>query len=194
VIIYVGALGGWYLTDKLVTFLSVAHEADSTALPVILTQSAQGPITEKLEQCGISAYRVLSVPPAEVPDYLKAADLAVSFIKECYSKLASSPTKVAEYLAAGLPVICNAGIGDLDEVIGRDRVGVIVRDLDEDGYRRALEQLEDLRESSGLAERCTASAARRFDLEHVGAARYARLYRRLLAEEHEPAVCASTAK
>ena len=35
VIIYVGALGGWYLTDELVSFMSVAQEADPSTLPII---------------------------------------------------------------------------------------------------------------------------------------------------------------
>ena len=48
--------------------------------------------------------------PGEVPRYLKAADVAISFIKPCYSKQSSSPTKIAEYLASGLPVVCNAGL------------------------------------------------------------------------------------
>ena len=64
VIIYVGALGGWYLTDELVSFLSVAQEADPSTLPIILTQSDKGMIIEKLELAGVSDYRVLRVTPA----------------------------------------------------------------------------------------------------------------------------------
>ena len=54
----------------------------------------------------------------------------MSFIKPCLSKLSSSPTKVGEYLAAGLPVISTAGIGDVDDLLtgrnngGRGPVGV----------------------------------------------------------------------
>src|SRR5687768_7432269 len=36
------------------------------------------------------------------PSYLSAADAGLSFIKSCFSKIASSPTKNAEYLACGL--------------------------------------------------------------------------------------------
>ena len=40
--------------------------------------------------------------PVFSPVELAMADAGLSFIKPCLSKLASSPTKLAEYLAAGL--------------------------------------------------------------------------------------------
>ena len=140
-------------------------------------------ITGTLERLGVpeSAFLVRPVPPPDVPRYLKAADLAVSFIKPSFSKQASSPTKIAEYLACGLPVVCNAGVGDLDSLIDEDRVGVIVRDLSREGYREALEEIDRLAAEGGLSSRCLASARRRFDLETVGGARYLRLYSRLHA-------------
>ncbi|HEX8292532.1 MAG TPA: hypothetical protein VF570_12295, partial [Pyrinomonadaceae bacterium] len=105
----------------------------------------------------------------------------VSFIRACYSKLSSSPTKIAEYLAAGLPVVTNAGIGDVDEVIEGDRVGVVLRDFDDESFTRALAGVEALRAEGDLAGRARASAERRFDIERVGGAKYRRLYRRLAA-------------
>jgi hypothetical protein len=34
-----------------------------------------------------------------------------------FSKQASSPTKLAEYLAMGLPCECNSGVGDVDRIM-----------------------------------------------------------------------------
>jgi glycosyltransferase involved in cell wall biosynthesis len=156
---------------------------------MVLTQSRPELITEPLRKRGIGPDHslVCSVPAVEIPRYLKAADLAISFIKPCYSKLSSSPTKLAEYLAAGLPVICSAGIGDIDEVIENDWVGVLVRDFSREAYRLALAEAENLRQDPHISDRCRASASRRFDLEQVGGMRYRRLYRRLLAHgEIEP--------
>jgi glycosyltransferase involved in cell wall biosynthesis len=127
---------------------------------------------------------VRKITPLEIPRYLKAADVAVSLIKPCYSKQSSSPTKMAEYLAAGLPVICNAGIGDTDEQVETDRVGVLLREFNEAAYTRALAEVGALARDTDTAARCRASAARRFDLATVGGARYLRLYQRLLADAH----------
>lgn len=182
VLVYVGALGGWYLTEETAELLAVAHEEDAKTFSLVLTQSRPEMIAEPLRARGVADadFLVRKVAPAEVPRYLKAADIAVSFIKPCYSKLSSSPTKLAEYLASGLPVVCNAGIGDVDEVVEGERVGVVVHELKREAYREALRAADALRREPDAAGRCRDCAARRFDLERVGGERYLRLYRRLL--------------
>jgi len=181
VIVYVGALGGWYLTDEMAELMAVARHEDASTFSMVLTQSPPEMIIRRLNSLGMdqSDYLVKKVLPENVPRYLKAADFAVSLIKPCYSKMSSSPTKMAEYLASGLPVISNAGIGDLDELIGEDKVGVILDDLNRESYRRALEEMRRLLLEHGIAERCRDSARNRFDLAGVGGVRYRRLYQRM---------------
>jgi glycosyltransferase involved in cell wall biosynthesis len=182
VLVYTGGLGGWYLTEELVQFLSVAHQQDSRTFSLILTQSAPQRIAEPMRRRGIrdQDFLVRRVAPDEIPRYLEAADLALSFIKPCYSKLSSSPTKLAEYLASGLPVICSAGIGDMDGIIESSRVGVLLREFTREAYSEALAAAAALRREPEIAERCRAAARRHFDLTSIGGARYQRLYHRLL--------------
>lgn len=184
VLVYVGALGGWYLTEELAEFLATAHAQDPQTFSLILTQSPPEKLTARLQALGVQPENVLvrGVPPAEVPRYLKAADVALSFIKPCFSKLSSSPTKIAEYLASGLPVVSNAGIGDVDEMILGARVGVILREFTPAAYQTALAETETLLAEADLAARCQTTAQTQFDLGTVGGARYRGLYRRLLAK------------
>lgn len=186
VVVYVGSLDGWYLTDEMADLLAVMHQQDRRVFSLILTQSPSTMIISRLKERGIGEenYKICKISPAEMPSYLNAADVAVSFIKPCFSKLSSSPTKIAEYLAAGLPVICNAGIGDLDELIETDRVGVLLRDFNEQSYMRALDELRDLERDVALPARCRSSAIARFDLVRIGGARYRRLYERMLVAEN----------
>ena len=63
--------------------------------------------------------------------------------------------KVSEYLATGLPVVTNAGVGDMDELLTRTSTGVVlsafsVRDFD-DGARDLLRLLDS---DPGVATRC----------------------------------------
>jgi glycosyltransferase involved in cell wall biosynthesis len=181
VLVYVGALGGWYLTEELAELIAVACRRDPTVYPMILTQSDPEMILGPLERLGVARSQVLvqGVEPRAIPRYLKAADVALSLIKPCYSKLSSSPTKLAEYLASGLPVLCNAGIGDVDAVIEDDRVGVIFRELNAAGYERALSEIDALCGDPEVADRCRTAARERFDLGTVGGTRYRRLYARV---------------
>jgi glycosyltransferase involved in cell wall biosynthesis len=185
VIIYIGSLGGWYLTDEMAELMALAHYEDASTFLMVLTQSPPEMITGRLDALGVaqSDYFVKKVAPEDAPRYLKAADFAVSLIKPCYSKMSSSPTKIAEYLASGLPFITNAGIGDLDDLIAEDNVGVILDAFNRESYGRALEGIKVLSLDRGIAERCRESARRRFDLAGVGGVRYRRLYRKVFGRE-----------
>ncbi len=114
----------------------------------------------------------------------------MAFIKPCRSKAASSPTKVGEYLAAGLPVIANAGIGDLDGLLSGEPeeeapVGVLVEPFDagmlEQGVRRIVELVNDPQ----TRDRCRRVARRHLDLVSVGWRRYRGMYEALIGQARQ---------
>lgn len=181
VLVYVGALGGLYPTEEIAQFLAAAHEHDRTTFSMVLTQSPPDVLARRLGDLGVASADCLvrKVPVAEIPRYLKAADVALSMKRPGYSQASCSPTKIAEYLASGLPVISSAGIGDTDEILEQDQVGVVFREFNRRAYTQALQEAEALLLTDDVRERCRASAGTRFNLEEVGGRRYRRLYHRL---------------
>jgi glycosyltransferase involved in cell wall biosynthesis len=118
-----------------------------------------------------------------VPSFLSAADAGLAFIKPSFSKLASSPTKFAEYLGCGLPLIINSGVGDADELINREGVGALVREFNEAEYSSALDVIENLNaDPEQTRKRTRVVAERLFDVRRVGAERYAELYEQILSK------------
>jgi glycosyltransferase involved in cell wall biosynthesis len=115
-----------------------------------------------------------------VPSYLSAADAGISFIKPCFSKLASSPTKNGEYLACGLPLILNAGIGDSDVLATEWNIGALVTEFTEENYSQAIDKIEQLVNDADIRTRTRSVAKLHFDLESVGGVKYAALYERVL--------------
>lgn len=184
VAVYVGAFGGWYMTKETADLFGAMRERDPETFALILTQSKREVFEPLLKTHGYGEtdYFIGRVPSSEIPRYLSAADIAVSFIKPCYSKLASSPTKNAEYLACGLPIIANAGVGDVDSLIEKNGVGVLVKDFSADDYLEALSKIEF---STDNSNNCRETARREFDLEDVGGLRYRKLYRFLLQSEEQ---------
>lgn len=178
VYVYLGALGGWYLTREMAALFHAALERTPTARALVITQSNPAQITGPFAALGgdVSRITCLRAAPAEVPRLLRAADVAVSLIKPSYSKQASSPTKLAEYLAAGLPVIANTGVGDVDTLVRQGRVGILLRDFSRQGFNQALADMDQLRQDPELVERCRQVAEQGFDLVSVGGARYRDLY------------------
>jgi glycosyltransferase involved in cell wall biosynthesis len=124
-------------------------------------------------------FHVSGVPADEVPALLRRSRLGISFRKPTFSQIAASPTKISEYLAAGLPVVSNQGIGDTDDLLESERVGLIVGDFDGANLILAAEKALSLAGETDIAARCRAAAKTHFDLGSVGGARYLNLYRRL---------------
>ena len=184
VVAYIGAFGGWYLTEDTGNFFGAARQRYPSAFALVLTQSPPELIHGLLSKQGYGDGDIMiaKVLPSEIANYLPAADVAVSFIKRCYSKQASSPTKNAEYLACGLPIVANAGVGDVDSLIVENEVGAIVADLSPAGYAEALSKVGNLGDIGG---RCRRVARALFDLESVGGERYRRIYTRLLPDSFE---------
>ncbi len=178
VLLYLGALNGWYLSEEMAQFFAAAFQQDHANLPVVITQSDGAGMAKRLIELGLQPgnFLIRSASPQEVPGLLAAADVAISFIKPSFSKKASSPTKIGEYLASGVPVLCNSGIGDTDQVITGERVGVMLHEFNLQAYGSAMQQMLELLRDPGIHERCREVAFRHFDLQRVGAERYARLY------------------
>lgn len=179
VIAYVGSFGGWYLTDEMFEFFDAAREADPSIFIMMLTQRDKAMVIDRLTAAGFGKTDIFvdRLLPSEIPQYLNAADAGLSFIKRCYSKQSSSPTKNAEYLAAGLPIIANPGVGDVDSQITEHNVGVIVEQFDRESYIDAVDRLRML---GDIRERCRDAASTVFDLETIAGMRYRRLYVRIL--------------
>jgi hypothetical protein len=82
VIAYLGSFGGWYMTDEMTDFLAVAHNQDPATFSMILTQSPRQMVIDRMTRLDIEPkkFLVTEVTPDEVPRYIEAADLAISFI------------------------------------------------------------------------------------------------------------------
>ncbi len=185
VIAYAGSLGSWYLADEMADLMQAAREQDGSTFALILTQSAPDIMAKRLRKRGFGDedFLVTKIPHGEIPKYLSAADIALSFIKPCFSKLSSSPTKIAEYLASGIPIITNRGVGDVAEVIEKHQSGAVVEDFSRESYIESLRKIAELRQTSDLYENCVTSAKEEFDLEVVGGAKYRLLYKLLMVDD-----------
>jgi glycosyltransferase involved in cell wall biosynthesis len=187
VLVYVGKFGGWYMEREMVDFFDAARAVLDDPVFLIVTQEDRASIERELARHEIPAsdYVITSAPPEQLGRLLAAADVGISFIRRCLSKISSSPTKVGEYLGAGLPVISSAGIGDLDSLLGAGGVGVLVEGFADDDYRAAATELRALMADPATAGRCRALARARLSLAEIGIPRYDALYREVSARRRE---------
>jgi glycosyltransferase involved in cell wall biosynthesis len=185
-IVYVGKLGGWYMAEEMVVFVSVAMDVFPNLRWQVWTQSNPTYLQQIITNYELDGRVSIGHISAElILKELAKAHAGLCFIKPCLSKLASSPTKVGEYLAAGLPVVCSGEIGEVEALLTgaaarkNAPVGVIVREFTEKGCREALSTLLDLLGDPETPQRCRAVVEECLDLERVGWVRYQQVYQSL---------------
>ncbi len=187
VVVYSGSIDGWYLTEDMADFFAefLRQGRDAHFLWLIPAEAERVQSLMHERNIPTDRYTIRGVASREVASYLSASDAGLALIKPCFSKLASSPTKTAEYLACGLPVIINAGIGDSDLLVTEEHAGALLHALDSEGYAKAISEIESLAAQPGTRLRMREIADRLFDVSKVGVDRYTSLYNRVLQPHQE---------
>ena len=188
VLVYSGTVGSWYWTAEMVEFFAELLRKRPDAYFLWLTKGDQSYIHDLMRrrEIPLKSYTIIAATSADVPSYLSAADLGIAFYKPGFSRFATSPVKVTEYFACGLPVVINSDIGDLDELIERERAGSVITELTQSEFSRAITECKSLLEDqSATRQRIRSVAEKYFDVSAVGRTRYAQLYSKVLGY-HEP--------
>jgi len=176
VLLYLGSLGTWYMSDEMLKFYSVLIYHYPEFRFVVLTHDDPALFLKKASDIGISRERLVIRPAnrAELPSLLSVADLSVFFIQPRFSKAGSSPTKHGELLGMGIPVVCNSGVGDVDRIVSNTESGLLVNDFSPSTLEEAVKRIPEV-----LAipkQRLRQAAFTYYSLDE-GVARYDRIYK-----------------
>ncbi|MCO5054642.1 glycosyltransferase [Thermomonas sp.] len=179
---YVGSAGTWYLFDAAVAAFNALREVHPEARWLIVNRGGHAYIRERLSAAAVpeDAVELLEASHAQVPALMARMDAGVFFIKPVFSKQASAPTKLGEFLGCGIPCLANGGVGDMAQILREGGVGVAVDAFDGDSLRAGVQALLALTASADIQSRCRAVAEREFSLAE-GVARYRAVYRSLEA-------------
>jgi glycosyltransferase involved in cell wall biosynthesis len=177
VFMHTGSLEYWYMKDKMLDYFKSCSEIFPKAHFIILSYDNHDKIRKLIsdKNLDLKNFTIMSVPFNRMPEYLSMADVGIFFITPVFSKSASSPTKFAEYLSCGLPVISNDRIGDIEGCVLNNNVGIIVRNFHDDEYKKSFKALIDLTQDKGLKERCRLTACNNFS-HKSGVEKYYKIY------------------
>lgn len=178
---YLGSLGTCYLLKEMAFFFKALKKRRQDAFFLIISHTDKGYIEGVLEAEALEAgvdYSVISLKPDEVGQYLSQCKFGIMFIKPVECKIGSSPTKFAESMAAGIPVVVNKGIGDTEDIINKRGVGVLVDGFNTDSFERGVEEILKLLDAEGLKDRCIETAKEYFSLD-MGIERYVNVYKKI---------------
>lgn len=177
---YVGSVGVWYLFEETLRCFKELQRQVPDARLHILNRGDHDSIRDSIAKAGIATDSVL----IEVADHVGVAkamqqmDAGIFIIKPAYSKIASAPTKLGEFLGCGVPCLGNTNVGDMAGILEGENVGVALRAFDDDSIRDAVEKLVDLTKRQDIQAHCREVSLRYFSLKE-GVRQYDRIYREL---------------
>ena len=182
ILVYTGAIEVWHSVDEMADFFLVLKKIIPNFHFLILTyqkKKAEEILSRKfLEK---NDYTILKIEPNEVPTYLKNSDLGIVFIKSVFPKnIASMPIKFFEYLAAGLPVVVNSGISEIEKMVIEQKLGVVINNFNHQSYQKAVEDLIALlAERKRIEKEAKRIVAESYNL-NLAASKYEEIYQPLI--------------
>lgn len=177
-------LSSWFLINWLANWIHFSAFRDPNSIFEIVTQDDPITIrsmidpTKKLSE----RLKIYSETYENMPNVLKGHDLSIMFFSQGLSKLGSSPTRMAEALGTGIPVIVNEGVGDVANIIKKNNVGVVVEGEGKIHMERAFDSFLNLIEDPDLISRCRMTAVSLFSLE-FGTEEYRKIYKKLILDK-----------
>ena len=176
---YVGSIGTWYMLPEMLDFFRVLKELKSDALFLFITNEPPERIIALAKSKNIAPkdLRITSCLHKDVPTYISLFTISIYFILPAYSKKASSPTKQGELMAMGIPIVCNANVGDADKVIADTNSGWVMHQFNEESYNKTVNQI--LNNPLPNRKNIIIQGNKEFNL-HTGALKFRKTYERIL--------------
>jgi glycosyltransferase involved in cell wall biosynthesis len=177
---FVGTATSWSLVEQLLAFYRLLLKRIPGARLLIVNRDDHDYIRACIAEAEVDArgIELVRAEHGEVPALIARMTIGTALKRPSYSQLACAPTKLAEYLGCGVPVVANAGIGDVAGILEGEGVGIVLRGFADHDLKAGVDSLCKLLENDRLAERCRSAAQRLFSLE-AGVGSYANIYRTL---------------
>lgn len=119
VIVYAGSITKYQCMREMAFLFSELIKRDNSFYFLFLSAYRDYDVFDKLmkeNKVSSNYYALKSIPQEEVHDYLCMSDYALIIREDHLLNRVASPTKIAEYLMAGLPIIGTNCIGDLEDI------------------------------------------------------------------------------
>jgi glycosyltransferase involved in cell wall biosynthesis len=119
-------------------------------------------------------HEVLFLNRNELSSAINEFDFLGFALKKSFSLIASMPTKIAESLACGTPIICNNFNSDIQEMILENKIGILY-DFSEPLNEKKYQEIIDLIKDGSTSEVCVNFSKKYFSLQG-GVEKYREIY------------------
>lgn len=175
-------IGGWYKLDWFFRTLQLSATVFNKPSFKVITKDDHGKLTAMASDYGLGDIEVASSLPADIQDNIQNISFAILYFTPGVSKIGSAPTRMAEFLACGIPVLANRGVGDMADLVEQYGIGVVVEDGSEEAITAALGKMKALLADPHYPQCCKRAAVELFSAD-VGATKYRAVYQRAFHEK-----------
>ncbi len=128
VLVYSGSAAGWQSFNLVTDFLATQMEKNARVKILFLTK--EDAFVNSLKQKYPQNVFVKWVDHYFINLYLSVGDYGILIREQSITNSVASPTKFAEYLALGLPVLISENLGDYSDFVMQHKCGWIVTSAD----------------------------------------------------------------
>jgi len=137
VIGYFGGTAPWQCIQEVINLVISLRELSADYKLLLLCSGNLSAYNEELSLLGEDNYSVFSLSNAEMPQYIARMDLSVALRDNRNLNIVSSPTKLSESLAAGVPLLVTRSCGDYADFLEPGTNGIII-----DGIKPTTEDIK----------------------------------------------------
>jgi len=177
---YVGSAGLWYNFSATLKAFSLILEAKPNAKLLIINRNEHDFIKDSIRSANLSWENIslFSSSLEEIPHFMNQMHAGIFFINPLFSKQASAPTKLGEFLGCGIPCLSNHHVGDMAGILETNNCGVAIKNFSENEIKSGVERLLSLISQAEVPQKCTQTAKQYFSLER-GVNLYSNVYNKL---------------
>jgi glycosyltransferase involved in cell wall biosynthesis len=179
-------LTGWFKIDMLKIVIHYILENYQNVSFEFLTRDDEKKLLSKLDLIDKHTNRIelASVLFKDMPQRIAKHDGSIFFFTADISKLGSAPTRMAELLGTGVPVLTNSGVGDVGSIITSHKVGVLVNSDNGTDLKLACDKFISLVKQKDIDKLCRDTAEKLFSLQS-GVEKYKAIYDEISYDENE---------
>ena len=128
------------MLNEMLDFFKELQKKRIDAKFLFITKDDPNPILNKVKEKSIETNCIIIQPSSRemMPSYIGASNFSIFFILPVFSKKASSPTKMGEIMNLGIPIICNSGVGDVDQIMNQCMPELLINEFKVTEYNRVI--------------------------------------------------------
>ena len=154
VLCQVGTIQTRYLINNTIIFFKEFKKRHKSKL-LIINKNEKKELTKIFSKNSLNSneFKIIHSNHSDIATIINQVDVCIFFPKKGFFKKGFFPTKIAEFLSCGIPIFSSSINNDVDEIILKNKLGVILNDLSAKSINSAIDDLFKLLNDFEFKER-----------------------------------------